>query len=363
VLGLDIGGANLKAYDATARDARSLPFPVWKQPHALPEALRDLLASFPPADAFAVTMTAELCDCFASKEEGVRFILDSIQAAAALTPGSSPKGRGEEGTLTPGPSPRGRGEMKEVYVWTTAGRFVSLVEARADPLPAAASNWLALATFAGRFAPRGPALLVDVGSTTTDLVPLLDGVPVPAARTDFDRLATGELIYQGVRRTPVIALLHEVKLNRGYVPLAAELFATTLDVFLVLGMLPENEADCDTADGRPATIACARQRLARMLCADQEQLTKGELQSFAQQVYNRLLDRILDSEAWTRHPLSGRFQTLILSGSGECVIKSAWKGQSPGFQMVWLSDILGPEASAAACAVAVAELAVEAAAR
>lgn len=334
-LALDIGGANLKLADGQGF-AASAPFPLWQQPQQLSQALRALLAQAPPATHLAATMTGELADCFATKAAGVQFIVAALEAAA---------------------------DGRHTRVYQTSGQLVAPAAALKKPLLAAASNWHALARFAGRFVPRGTGLVVDVGSTTTDLVPLLDGVPVPAARTDFDRLATGELIYQGVRRTPVIALLHEVKLNRGYVPLAAELFATTLDVFLVLGMLPENEADCDTADGRPATIACARQRLARMLCADQEQLTKGELQSFAQQVYNRLLDRILDSEAWTRHPLSGRFQTLILSGSGECVIKSAWKGQSPGFQMVWLSDILGPEASAAACAVAVAELAVEAAAR
>src|SRR6516225_2420850 len=163
VLGLDIGGANLKAAH-TGGSARSVPFALWKRPH-------DLAAALPPCDRAAVTMTGELCDCFATSRDGVRHILDAIAAALPGVP---------------------------VSVWRTDGRFVNLADARADPRPAAAANWLALATYAGRFAPPGPALLVDVGSTTSDLVPLHDGRPVPSARTDPERLSTGELVYTGV---------------------------------------------------------------------------------------------------------------------------------------------------------------------
>ena len=57
----------------------------------------------------------------------------------------------------------------------------SLAEAFAQPQECVAVNWLALATFAGRFLPTGPGLLLDIGSTTSDLVPLQDGRPRPAA--------------------------------------------------------------------------------------------------------------------------------------------------------------------------------------
>src|SRR5262249_58388006 len=140
------------------------------------------------------------------------------------------------------------------------GRRVALDTARKDPLPVAAATWLALATFAGRQAPRGPALLIDIGSTTTDIVPLLDGRPVPRGRTDTERLHASELAYTGVIRTPLCAILG----TRGM----AEFFATTRDAFLLLGRLPEDSSDCDTADGRPATRVCAEARIARMIGAD-----------------------------------------------------------------------------------------------
>src|SRR5437870_3936121 len=101
VLGLDIGGANLKAATADGQ-AVSVPFPLWRDPHALPQQLPDLVGRF-HCDRLAVTMTGELCDCFATKRAGVNAILDSVLAAALQMP---------------------------IGVWSTLGRLVSVAEAR-----------------------------------------------------------------------------------------------------------------------------------------------------------------------------------------------------------------------------------------
>jgi len=82
--------------------------------------------------------------------------------------------------------------------------WISRKSASSSAGPGAAANWLALATYAGRLAPRGPAVLLDVGSTTTDVIPLQDGTPVPRGRTDPERLESKELVYTGVRRTPLV---------------------------------------------------------------------------------------------------------------------------------------------------------------
>src|SRR5579884_2539286 len=175
VLGLDIGGANLKAAH-TDGQARSVPFELWKQPKRLPDVLRRLIHDLPSANELAVTMTGELCDCFRSRRHGVLAILDAVAAAAGQTP---------------------------VRIWGNDGRFADPPEARRKPLQVASANWLALAAFAGRYVPQGPALVIDIGSTTTDIVPLLDGRPMPQGRTDSERLGCSELVYTGVRRTPL----------------------------------------------------------------------------------------------------------------------------------------------------------------
>ena len=60
----------------------TVPFEVWRRPAELGQAIANLAATFPPFDRAAVTMTAELCDCYPTKAEGVLAILDA--AAQAL---------------------------------------------------------------------------------------------------------------------------------------------------------------------------------------------------------------------------------------------------------------------------------------
>lgn len=156
-------------------------------------------------------MTAELCDCYPTKADGVLAVL----AAAAQAMGSRP-----------------------LSVWGIDGRFHELDEIRRRPVQAAAANWLALATAAARLVPDDRGLMIDIGSTTTDIIPLDRGRVAVRGRTDTERLQTGELVYAGIRRTPLCALATELPLWQGPpIGLAAELFATSLDVFLTLGDL------------------------------------------------------------------------------------------------------------------------------
>lgn len=166
VLGLDIGGANLKAAHVNG-SARTRPFPLWKQPGRLPGELRLLLDDPASFDLLAVTMTAELCDCFETKHAGVAAVLDAVESVAG---------------------------SQRVLVWQNDGNFVPVAVTRRDSLKTASANWLALATFVGRYYPEGAAILIDIGSTTTDIIPIMNGLPVPLGRTDLERLAANELI-------------------------------------------------------------------------------------------------------------------------------------------------------------------------
>jgi (4-(4-[2-(gamma-L-glutamylamino)ethyl]phenoxymethyl)furan-2-yl)methanamine synthase len=325
ILGLDIGGANLKAAH-TSGAAHTRPFALWKHPARLASELRSLRAAMPAHDRLALTMTGELCDCFASKRDGVVAILQSVEEAAAGT---------------------------AVDVWTTRGTFVAPAEVCRHPLPAAAANWLALAHFAGRFTECEPALLMDVGSTTTDVVYLDQGKPSPRGLTDRQRLATGELVYTGVRRTPVCAVLG--------MGVAAEFFATMLDVYVWLGLWSENAHDTDTADGRPATREHAHARLARMVCADADEASPAEIDALAGRAsqshvdfVRAAVDRVLAERAAPHR--------LILSGSGEVLGRRvmATHPRLRDLPVISLTERLGPSLSEAACAYAVAMLAGEA---
>lgn len=331
---LDIGGANLKAF-SQARGAIHRPFALWREVDGLTPELSRLLLELGTLDLLAVTMTGELCDAFETKASGVRRIVSSAVEAC--------------GTLPP-PCP-------PVAVWRTDGRFATAEEAMRDPLPAAAANWLAIATLAGRLAPEERALLIDTGSTTTDIVPLARGRTVPRGLTDPERLLLGELVYTGASRTPVAALVTHIPYRGRLCPVASELFATALDVHVILGHVEEDEANRSTADGRPATRTLARDRLARMVCADRETFTMEDAARAAAHVASAQRRLVREAIRAVVGREGGPPSTVVVSGSGEFLAREAL--EAPGARVISLAKDLGPEVSAAAAAFALERIARE----
>ncbi|MBI4585566.1 MAG: H4MPT-linked C1 transfer pathway protein [Planctomycetes bacterium] len=329
---LDIGGANLKAARSDGASF-SLPFEVWRAPAGLAGALAEVLRRLSPFEHLAVTTTAELCDCFETKRQGVLAILEAVEKAV--------------GEAAPRPA---------ISVWRTDGRFAPLEAARADPLPAAAANWLALATYAGRLAPRGEALLADLGSTTLDLIPLLDGRPEPRGRTDSERLIAGELVYTGARRTPVFAVARELPYRGASCPAIPELFATMADVYVLLGDLPEEPENRRTADGRPLTRERCLERLARVIGADRESFTAAEALAAAREAARAQLRKI-SAALQKLEALRGRPPgAAVISGEGEFVLRRALASAWPRCERISLEERLGPEGSRAACACSLLHL-------
>ena len=267
---MDIGGANTKAawLHGTSLRTVSRPFEVWRDRHALASVLREVAAEAGPADAVAITMTAELSDAFRTKRDGVAFVLDAAEHALGAP-----------------------------VVLTTAGELVSLDAARARPLDVAAANWVATALAVASEHPD--ALLIDVGSTTADIVPVAGGRVAAGGRNDLERLLAGELVYTGVLRTNLAAIAPRVPVAGGWCPVASECFAISADVHLVLGRL--EAYGCPTPDGRPATVEFARERIARLVCADAEQLSAGAIDAIAAFLYDEQVRQI--EQAARRHAL------------------------------------------------------------
>lgn len=331
-LGLDVGGANLKAAHSSGQ-ASVLPFEVWKRPDELARGLASLARTLPVAERVALTMTAELCDCYPTKSAGVRSILDATLEAF-------PK--------------------QSVIVWGIDGRFHPVEEIRERPLVAAASNWLALATLASRLVPDGSGLLIDIGSTTTDLIPMANGKVAVRGRTDTERLQTGELVYAGARRTPLCALAPELPFRGWPTGLAAELFATTLDIYLVLGEISSDPKDLATADGRPSTADAAIDRLARMVGADRDGFDDSDAFALAQSADEVLMDRLRRAAERVARASVGRPRQVVVAGSGEFLARRlANHILGVGGAVTSLSEAWGAVASTAACAHALTVLAGE----
>src|SRR5206468_11127183 len=128
ILGWDVGGANIKAALLRDRgrsefDILEAPFALWREPQQLPVMLGEVANRLGSAPTMAITMTAELADCFDSKREGVAFVLDAFATAFPAA---------------------------GAWVFGTDGRFHTVDEARRRPAQVAAANWLASAMLVAR---------------------------------------------------------------------------------------------------------------------------------------------------------------------------------------------------------------------
>lgn len=328
-LALDVGGANLKAADGLGW-AHSEPFALWQNPTGLAGALSALLDTAPPSQLVAITMTGELCDCFATKADGVRHILAAAETAV-------------------------RGRALRVYL--VNGRLVGSDEARERPQLAAASNWHALASYVATDIGNGAGVLIDIGSTTTDVVPFADGRPRATGLTDTERLLANELVYAGVGRTPVCAVTSTLPWRGRLCPVAAELFATTADAYLVLGELVERPDAKSAADARPMIRRYAQDRLARMICLDPAEFGEGDAIAAATAIRDAQVERLRRALAEVVEHLPKPPTCIVLSGLGEFLGTRVADVLGDRVRQIMLSHILTPLASVAAPAHALAVLA------
>jgi len=265
-IGWDIGGAHLKLARVDrgrVLDVRQIPCPLWLGLDRLHASIETGLADWPAATAHAVTMTGELTDLFPDRAHGVRALIDAVEERAG---------------------------MAKIAVYASDGVFIDAPDAKADPGRVASANWHASARLASAHIRDG--LFVDIGSTTTDLAPLRGGAVAVRGMDDAARLATEELIYRGVVRTPVMAVAQHVLIDGVRTGVMAEYFSTMADIYRLTGELPPHADQHPSADGRGKSPADSRARLARMIGRDAGSAPDSTWDELARQISNRQLDDI-----------------------------------------------------------------------
>jgi (4-(4-[2-(gamma-L-glutamylamino)ethyl]phenoxymethyl)furan-2-yl)methanamine synthase len=285
VIGWDVGGAHLKAClleNGAVVDVAQWACPLWQGLQHLNAALAQARQRWPQAlnSPQAVTMTGEMTDLFVDREDGVQRITDALQSAL---PGPV--------RVYAGPADAQAGAL---CAWAAPH------EAGPRWQQIASANWLATAQHAAAVA--GSGILIDIGSTTTDLIAFKDGRVVSTSRSDRDRLASGELVYQGVVRTPLCALSRRIALQGQTLNVMNEFFATTADVYRLTGELDPAHDLYPAADNAAKTPVATRQRLARMVGCDVRDASDAEWLAFARQwrqaqlaAIGASLDRVLNA--------------------------------------------------------------------
>lgn len=266
VAGYDVGGAHLKV--ALTGDgvvhARQIPCALWRGVDQLDAAMIEAATFTRGAQRHAVTMTGELADVFPDRYTGVVMLVERLEAA--LGPGCR--------------------------FWMGRRGMGSAADAITHYEDVASANFLATATVAARLA--GDGLLVDMGSTTTDIIALAGGVPVAKGWSDGERLRTSELVYTGLTRTPVMGVTARGVFQGVAQGLARDPFATMADVRRVLGELPEGVDLHGTSDGRGKSVAESRARLARCFGRDAEPGEDADWEAAAQVIADAQVESILD---------------------------------------------------------------------
>jgi len=314
-IGWDIGGAHLKgAYfdDVALRDVAQWRCELWRGLSQLDEAFAAARQRWPDLAtcAHAVTMTGELADVFEHREAGVASIVAS--AARALGP--------------------------DVGFYAGDNGFVDATAARAAWRSVASANWLATAGVVARHV--DDAVVVDVGSTTTDVIPIAGGRIAARGRDDASRLVARELVYLGVVRTPLCALAARIRFRGRACNVMNELFATSADVFRLTGELAPAHDQAATADGSGKDLASTRRRLARMIGCDARDATDAQWLAFARAWRSALVARVCEN---VRHVTDGvgvaRAAPIVGAGCGSFLVYEC--AQRTKRRYVDFADIVG----------------------
>ncbi|HEY2023775.1 hydantoinase/oxoprolinase family protein [Paraburkholderia sp.] len=272
VFGWDVGGAHVKVSLAdgagAVRDVAQWACPLWQGLDHLEHTISLVFERWPLARTataqHAVTMTGEMVDLFADRADGVRAIVATL--ARRLGAQSS--------VQSPSPLPW----QLRFYAGDTGWLAADACAARWRDV--ASANWLATANWVSTRV--ADAVLIDIGSTTTDIIPIVGGRVAARAATDAGRLATGELVYQGVVRTPLCGVAHRIEFAGAALNVMNEWFATSADVYRLTGELYPLHDVQPSADHGPKTPAGSRARIARMIGHDAHDASDGEWLCFAQ---------------------------------------------------------------------------------
>jgi (4-(4-[2-(gamma-L-glutamylamino)ethyl]phenoxymethyl)furan-2-yl)methanamine synthase len=245
-IGWDIGGAHLKMasidHDGAVNFANQLATPLWQGLDSLENAMSEMHNKITEDSVtHTITMTAELADIFKDRATGVKELAGFL----------------------------GNHFKKEAFqLYAGNSGLIKADQANSYITDIASANWHATASFVAQTINQG--VLIDIGSTTTDIIPFASGQLLNTAYTDHERLRDNELVYTGIIRTPVMAVVNKIYCDGQWQNIAAENFSTMADIYRLTGELNDQDDMMPTADGAGKTACDSARRLARMIGLDLE---------------------------------------------------------------------------------------------
>lgn len=291
--GWDIGGAHLKVAcaDASGKLLHVVQFPcaLWRGIAELEIAFSAALTRLPlPLNSVhAVTMTGELVDAFTDRQQGVERILRCVSSQLPFV---------------------------STHIYAGQAGWLSIPAAITQWQDVASMNWHASARFAASQIKEG--LFIDIGSTTCDIIALSQNTIQPRGLSDYDRQRHRELVYTGAIRTPLMSIADAAPLQGVTVPLSAEWFATTADIWLLLNKLSADNIQDASADNQPWDKTHAQRRLARMLSTDAGFATESDWRNVARWFAEKQLQIITEACLTVLSVAADNDETSPIIGAG-----------------------------------------------
>ena len=329
IAGFDIGGANTDLAVVDFDDQGNITgikadfeyFPMWLKNNELGDALLRLLGDdLKDIDAVGICMTAELVDAYKTKREGVIDIAKKSKESFSVPVGFI----GINGVLS----------------------FEELVE---RPDEVAAANWIATSKIAAEIEEN--CIMIDTGSTTTDIIPIKNGSECAKGRSDLERLKTGELVYSATLRTNLAAIVDKVPLGDEWVRVSSELFAATADIHTVLGNITEEDYSCSTCDGAGKSKEECMRRISRVICGDMDMLSESDIEKIAAYIYKRQAEKV--AEALLEVSERENITKVVTTGLGMGIV-GAKAAEVAGLESTGMDTILKKDECVVAPAVGTA---------
>lgn len=334
-MGLDIGGANTDCaiielndenghIKSVKKSKRYLP--MWIKNDELKECLMDLSKEdIDCTDVICVSMTAELSDAYETKIEGVLDISKKVHYTFS---------------------------DKTVKFVTFEG-LKTYEEILENPLSAAAANWIGTANAVKHI--RNSCIFMDMGTTTTDIIPLINKENA-AGHTDVERLGSGELVYTGMLRTNLAAIVQELPVNNINTTVSSELFTISADVHRILGHITQEEYTCDTPDKKGKDIVSCKRRLCRLVCADLDSLSDDTIEDMAKYIYEKQICQV--TKGLIKVVEKTGLDTVVISdfGHGNVCKKAA---EELGLNIISIENYMSKEATSVITAIGAIQMYVE----
>ncbi len=272
IMGLDIGGANtdsviveLKSCKSNIIKSDKYYLPMWVDPEQLSLYLDKLNNSYSDVDVVCVSMTAELADCYTTKKEGVLDITNRVMESF----------------------------YGKTIKFITFDGLKDYEYIKENPLSAAAANWIGTVNILKYI--KKSCIFMDMGTTTTDIIPIRNGKQVCVGNSDLNRLSNGELVYTGLLRTNLATIVDSVPVDDKKVLVSSELFSITADMQMVLGNITSEKYTCSTPDGKVKSIDACLNRIAHLVCSDLDELTTDQIIFIAQYIYDKQVAQITNN--------------------------------------------------------------------